>query len=671
MLIIGFAGGLDPVHPSSDPITDYRVVPTPYWYHDAAAVLLEDGAVVAAVEQERIDRIKHSNRFPGLAIERCLALGGAHFEDVDRFVYYNQEARTDMIIGRFMLQHPQVKPLWTARAMLHEAFRRHFGKALAPDRLCFVEHHLAHAVSAYAMSSFREALVVTIDGQGDALSGTVFEGKNGSLERLMQFPETNSIGNFYTNVIGFLGYSLFDEYKVMGLAPYGDPARYRDLFRQLYTLYDDGAYAIHADRLPLLATVGLPRRTGEPFTQIHKDLAAALQDAVETMVLHLLRHYQRRTGLRRLCLAGGVAHNCTMGGKLLQAGLFDDIFVQPASYDAGCALGAALAVHQELCPKLSITPLAHVYWGTHAGSDDEIRAHLEPWRALVDIEALEDTPRQVATLLAEGAAIGWVQGRSEFGPRALGNRSILADPRPLDNRDLINAMVKKREAYRPFAPAVIEERAHDFFDIPEGTRLPFMLFAVPVREHMRARLQAITHIDGTARVQTVSRQQNARFHDLVHAFGELTGIPILLNTSFNNNAEPIVDSVEDAVVCFLATGLNYLVVGDYLVRRRQVDRTALLDLVPTLPPHLRVSRSRQWVPEQGWQWIHTCTSHVAPRYDARLSEALYELLTRADDQATLAELARQTSRADDPAALLAELETLWARHIVVLRPRMA
>src|SRR5262249_1296171 len=283
---------------------------------------------------------------------------------------------------------------------------------------------------------------------------------------------------------------------------------------------------------------------------------ASLQETLEDIAFHTIRYYRQVTGQKRLCLAGGVAHNCTLNGKLLYSGLFDDVFIQPAAHDAGCALGSAMHAYLQAKGSLSRPRLDHVFWGSDAGADDEIESTLSRWTELVEFEKVDNVAERAAQLLAGGSVIGWVQGRSEFGPRALGNRSILADPRPAENKRVINAMVKKREGYRPFAPSVPEEDAADIFVPPPMKTAPFMIFVVDVREHQRALLGAVTHVNGSARVQTVSRSTNARYHRLLAEFKALTGVPVLLNTSFNNNAEPIVDSVEDAVVCYLTTGLH-------------------------------------------------------------------------------------------------------------------
>jgi carbamoyltransferase len=366
----------------------------------------------------------------------------------------------------------------------------------------------------------------------------VGELRGGAFAEIDAFPQSKSLGVLYLEAIKYIGYASFDEYKVMGLAPYGDPERFLGLLRTSYALLPDGKYDLALDRIDATLKPAVERRAkGAPITQAHMDLAAGLQSALEEIVLHVLRHHQRASGHRRLCLAGGVAHNCTMNGKIARSGMFEEIFVQPAAHDAGCALGAALAVSVPDGAAPRPRRLSSVYWGRDVGDDRAIRAELDRWSPWLTVERSADVARTAASLIAGGAVIGWVQGRSEFGPRALGHRSILADPRPAENKDRINRMVKKREAYRPFAPSVLEERAHEFFVLPQAaSTLGFMVIVLEVREDRRELLGAITHVDGTARVQTVSRAASPRYWDVIHAFGELTGVPVLLNTSFNNNA---------------------------------------------------------------------------------------------------------------------------------------
>lgn len=657
--VLGFCGGPNAVHEQAYEIILGNI-------HDAAAVLLDDGEVAAAIEQERLDRIKHSNKAPLEAIGCCLAAGGLALGDVDHVAFFGERAFWDRMLADYFLRTPEQRLLADAPTLLRQLLERGLGGKLRPGEPTFVGHHLAHAMSAVALSGFDDSLVLVIDAQGDDSSGLVLTARGTDLTPRRRLPVPQSLGYFYLDVIAHLGFYLSEEYKVMGLAPYGDPARFRRLFRSFFSLLPDGEYTLSLERTRLLDACP-PRRPWEPVQQVHKDVAAALQEALEELVFHLLRHFRAVTGLGRLCMAGGVAHNCTVNGKILASGLFEEVFVQPAAHDAGCALGAALFVHHQNGGDRRPRGLRHVYWGRDLGDAAEIERRLAPWRPLIAYERLADPAGAAAELLARGEVLGWAQGRSEFGPRALGNRSILADPRPAANKDRINAMVKKREAFRPFAPAVVEERAGEFFELPPGTaRLPFMVFTVPVKPDQRQLLGAVTHVDGSARIQTVGRDANPRFWELLQRFGKLSGVPILLNTSFNNNAEPIVDSVDDAVVCFLTTGLDALIAGDYLVRRGEDgpgEAQRYLELVPSLPRYVELRRRRTFSPPDGWtdRWDCRRNSVNASR---GLSAPLFELLARCDGRRTLGELLPESGRD----GLLANVRDLWAARLIELRP---
>jgi carbamoyltransferase len=455
-----------------------------------------------------------------------------------------------------------------------------FGGDSVAAKMTFCSHHIAHAQSAFLLSGFPSSLVVCLDGGGENAPGPDLSGLIGHFdgERFSVLcehrAEERSIGLWYRTAMALLGYRLFDEYKVMGLAPYGRRETFEELASTWYRLLPEGEFSL-ASSDPMKFFLGAQsyglveqaRRRGEPLTQTHKDLACALQQSVEKVIVHVVTHFREKTGERSLCLAGGVAQNSSANGRLLYSGLFDRIFVQPAAYDAGGALGAALHATID-ARRIRPSRLRHVFLGTDATADARgVLAELESWSPLIQFEAVgDDLERRTAGLLAEGKVVGWVQGRSEFGPRALGNRSIVADPRPAGNKDRINAMIKKREGYRPFAPSVLEEQADRFFELPDReTDLGFMTFVVRVKEAQRGLLGATTHVDGTARVQTVSAGANPRFHRLIAEFGRLTGVPVLLNTSFNNHAEPIVESARDAVVGFLTTGLDALAIGRCLV----------------------------------------------------------------------------------------------------------
>lgn len=664
MLCLGLSGGLDRVYenPLGLPNT---------FLHDGAAVLVKDGRVIAAVEEERLNRIKHSNKLPSSAIEYCLAAAGVELRDVDRIAFYATEAYCNAMLERLFISQPEISIPLDANLLLRHLLATEFGTQVDPSRVSFVGHHQAHAVSALAMSGFEESLVLAIDGCGDFLSGLLAVGSGTEMTELMTFPENNSLGLFYLETIRYLGYGLFDEYKVMGLAPYGDPARYRELFSQFYELSANGGYRVHLDRIgPALLRNIEVRRKGMPFTQQHRDVSASLQEALERIVFHILRHYRESTGMKRLCLAGGVAHNCTLNGKLLYSGLFEDIFVQPAAHDAGCALGAALMVSNEAGQPAPRERLQAVYWGPDVGSDDSIEQELKGWAGHLEIERTADVATRAAEWMADGAVIGWVQGRSEFGPRALGNRSILADPRPAANKDRINAMVKKRESYRPFAPSVLEEDAGAFFELPDArAEYPFMNFVVRVRESKRALLGAITHIDGTARLQTVSRTNNAAYWELINAFKSRTGVPILLNTSFNNNAEPIVDSVADAITAFLSTELDGLVVGSFLVKKRATTLESWTALAVSLPPHVSLYRVRAHAGRERQETVCEIRMGHSSQDSVRVSHDLFDMLMQIEKEAVLADLlARVTSDRTRREALVNELRGLWDLRRIRLHP---
>jgi carbamoyltransferase len=665
MLCLGLSGGLNLIH--ENPYEIPRV-----FTHDGAAAIVEDGKVIAAIEEERLNRIKHSNKFPVGALRFCLDRAGASAKDVDRFAFYATENYCNALLARLYLTRPEMKVLLDTKKMLHDLLQQEFKCDIDPDRITFTRHHMAHAISAYALSGFNKSLVLAIDGYGDFLSGLVAVGKGSSLTQIETFPQNKSLGMFYLEVIQFIGYGSFDEYKVMGLAPFGDPATYRDVVRSFYELLPDGGYELYLDRIvpSLLGRIEV-RKKGQPFTQQHKDLGAALQQALEEIVLHVLRHYRQATGQRNLCMAGGVAHNCTMNGKILFSGLFDDVFVQPAAHDAGCALGAALlASYEQGAASNNTHQVQHVYWGTDIGDDSSIADRLQSWNSLISFEKSPDIARHTAQLMAQGSVVGWMQGRSEFGPRALGNRSILADPRPQENKDRINQMVKKREGYRPFAPSVLQEDARLYFDLPVGIdSFPFMIFVVNVRENMRQQLGAITHIDGTARVHTVSRETNPRYWDVINAFKDITGVGVLLNTSFNNNVEPIVDSVEDGIVSFLTTGLDYLVVGEYLVSKRTPSWEDQLSMKVSLPPYVKISQTRGFVDPE--RMVATCEIHTS--YDSRvcvpISGDLWNLLMNLDGKKTIRELFRMnhiTGKSEQN--LVQELMELWSQRLTKLCP---
>jgi carbamoyltransferase len=661
MLTLGLAGGLDPVH------EDLMDTPDNYTY-DGAAVLIEDGKVIAASEEERLNRIKHSNKFPTQSIRFCLKQCGASIQDIDLVAYYVNEDAANALLSRLYLAMPGIEPRIDARTLLAVTLRRELGSKINPARIRFYQHKLTHAVSAMVLSEFDESLVFIIDNAGGIFLGRR-ENEAVTLESIVAIPPSKSLGRFCQAVFPFLGLGLFDEYKAMALAPHGDPKVYEPLFRSFYELLPNGDYALHLDRVYMLMGEVDARPKHKEFSRTHKDIAASLQQAQEEIVLHVLRHYRQATGQRNLCMAGGMVENSATNGKVLYSGLFDQVFVHAAAYDSGCALGAALlASYEQGAASNNTHQVQHVYWGTDIGDDSSIADQLQSWNSLISFEKSPDIARHTAQLMAQGSVVGWMQGRSEFGPRALGNRSILADPRPQENKDRINQMVKKREGYRPFAPSVLQEDARLYFDLPVGIdSFPFMIFVVNVRENMRQQLGAITHIDGTARVHTVSRETNPRYWDVINAFKDITGVGVLLNTSFNNNVEPIVDSVEDGIVSFLTTGLDYLVVGEYLVSKRTPSWEDQLSMKVSLPPYVKISQTKGFVERKRMAARHEIHTSYDSKFRRKISRELGDLLIGLDGETTVGSLLRLSAagvaREQD---LMAELNDLWSERLVTI-----
>jgi carbamoyltransferase len=556
---------------------------------DAAAALVTDDGVVAAAAEERFTGEKTTGAFPVNAIEFCLREAGIGMADVDHvafgFDYRPSEVSEAVEYTRRLYR--EVHSADAKRALL----AAHWPDADWRERFVPVRHHLAHAASTYHLSGFPESLVLVADGMGETESLTVAVGRQGRLEVLRAVPALHSLGTLYGVVTLYLGFEFgMDEYKVMGLAPYGDRNRFAAQLGRLVHLGDRGTFTVpllgedrdwleretHAGALrALTAMFGPPRRPGAPVEQRHMDVAAAVQTALEGALLHVLRHFAAETGQRNLCLAGGVALNCTANGLLSRSGLFDAMFVQPAAGDDGAALGAALQVHLERSGTDVRGRMTMPYWGP-GYSAESIGALLEKAEGY-RVRHYPDFPklaRDTAQSIADGEVVAWFHGRMEFGPRALGNRSILADPRGPGMRDHLNALIKQREDFRPFAPVVREEDLHRFFEVEPGTeqRYSHMLYVVRVREQYRAALPAVTHVDGTARVQGVRREHNERLWELITAFGELTGVPVLLNTSFNLRGQPVVRDPETALATYARSRLDHLVLEDYLVTRAGAEQ---------------------------------------------------------------------------------------------------
>ena len=557
--------------------------------HDSAASLLQDGHLVAAVEEERLSRIKHAPfAFPSRAARYCLKAGGITPDDVDIIAFsFSPSVGLGRSVWHALGHFPRAnfialaglaRRAWYVAA---RAYARYELKIPARTRAVYVPHHLAHAASAFYCSSFDQAAVLVVDGMGEWPVTSLYEGKGSRLRAMDTVNFPHSLGFFYSAFTEYLGFDPFDgEYKVMGLAAYGEP-RFSKQLSEIVRLPEGPQHRLdlryfnfHHDygrttwySPYMVQAFGPASTTPEMPPQSYVDLAASVQQRLEDALLHLVDYLHQRTKLPNLCIAGGVALNSVANGKIAQQGPFERVFIQPAASDAGCAVGAALYVHHTVLKHSEREPLQHVYLGPgYSTQDVEEQLRLSK----IEYQVVTDPADAAAELLEQGLIVGWFQGRSEFGPRALGNRSILADPRRADMKDRINAAVKFREPFRPFAPSVPVEQSDAYFQPVGGS--PYMLRVTPVQPGVAEQLPAITHANGTARLHTVTRDSNPLYYDLLIRFGERTGVPVVLNTSFNVRGEPIVCTPRDALGCFFNSGLDALVMDRFLIRKSRTGR---------------------------------------------------------------------------------------------------
>ena len=586
------------------------------YFHDAAAALIKDGVLVAAAEEERFSRIKHDYEFPESAIEFCLETGGIEAGDLDYVMFFEKPF---IKFERLLLCSMQTFP--RSMKLFREAMVTWLGDKLwvkhlllkklgvPASKVLFSEHHLSHAASSFYCSPFDEAAILTVDGVGEWTTAALGVGKGTDIKLLKEIRFPHSLGLLYSAFTAFLGFEVNEgEYKVMGMAPFGQP-KYVDKVYELVHVDDNGGFELDMDYFcfhyssektfnnKFEKLFGDPRdqkahfftpSTGYPSyfgdrppnfdelgrqNQYYADIAASIQAVTEQIMLKMAQYAYRETGISKLCMAGGVALNSVANRKILAETPFDDIYIQPAAGDGGGAVGAALYGYHALLGKPRNFIMEHAYWGEeHSASDTEgfLKENNIPYERLEDDEKLIG---RVVDNLTRGKVIGWHQGRFEWGPRALGNRSILADPRRADMKDIVNVKIKFREPFRPFAPSVLEERAGDYFALAEAARhypARFMLYVTDVHEDKRDVLPAITHVDGTGRLQTVKRDLNPKYYRLIETFGEATGVPVVLNTSFNLKGEPIVNTPEEAFNSFSKSGMDVLVLGNYLIDKEKL-----------------------------------------------------------------------------------------------------
>ncbi len=602
-----------------------RVLGISAFYHDSAAALIEDGHLVGAAQEERFTRKKHDAGFPQNAVQYCLDTAGIKLGDVDYVAFYDKPfLKFERLLETYLAYAPRgfnsfrmAMPLWLKEKLFQKTLLRDEMKRWQPDfdwqkRLLFGEHHQSHAASAFFPSPYEEAAVLCMDGVGEWATTSLGWGQGNKLEMLKELHFPHSLGLLYSAFTYYTGFKVNSgEYKVMGLAPYGEPKFKDTILSNIVDLKEDGTFRLDQTYFDYCTGLrmtnekfgalfgGKARKPEELLTQHHMDLAASVQAVTEEIVLRLARSVKKETGAKNICLAGGVALNCVANGKLLRENLFDGIWVQPAAGDAGGAVGAAYAAyHGYLGQSRQLNGHLDGMAGSYLGpeySNDEIARRLTAAGAKFTVLTREQTIEQTAQALADGRAVGWMQGRMEFGPRSLGARSILGDARSPSMQKTLNLKVKYRESFRPFAPAVLREDVGEYFDIK--TDSPYMLMVAPVVENRRRAMSqaeealfgidklnvprsdipAVTHVDYSARVQTVHKETNPAFHDLLESFKAKTGCSVLVNTSFNVRGEPIVCTPEDAFRCFMGSEIEVLVVGNCFLRKEDQDPALKLD----------------------------------------------------------------------------------------------
>lgn len=559
------------------------------FYHDSAAVLLKNGEVIAATQEERFTRKKHDDNFPTKSVGYCLSHAGITVEDLHSIAYYEKPfVKFERLLITYINTWPlgyfsflKAMGVWLKQKLwIPSIIRKELGYK---GDIYYTEHHLSHGASSFFSSPFEKAAVLTVDGVGEWATATYGVGNKSSLKILKEIRFPHSLGLLYSAFTYYLGFRVNSgEYKVMGLAPYGEP-KYADKVRKLIDVKEDGSFNLNMKYFGYEAGLkmtnknfhklfeGEPRKADSKPTQREFDIARSLQYVLEEIMLKMVEHIHKETGEENLCLAGGVALNCVANGRILRESSFKNIFIQPASGDAGGAVGAALFTHYSLLDNERKPSMQNIYLGPNFTSD-EINELLDTHKIKFKKHDEKSLYDEVADFINDQKVIGWFQGRMEYGPRALGNRSILADARNKENWQRVNLKIKFRESFRPFAPTVLEEDLNEYFDLDVPT--PYMLLVAQVKKD---NIPAVTHKDNSARIQSVSAKGNPRYHKLIATFKDKTGTAVIINTSFNVRGEPIVCTPEDALKCFLRTDMDILVLGDYVVDKKDVDKEELRD----------------------------------------------------------------------------------------------
>ena len=570
------------------------------FYHDSAACLLKDGKIIAAVQEERFTRKKHDLSFPTNSINYCLKTAGIAIDDVAYVGFYEKPLiKFERLLTTYLATFPRsfvsfskAMPLWLREKLwIPQIIRRDLNYK---GEILFISHHLSHAASSFLVSPFDEAAILTMDGVGEWETATYGVGRDERIELLKHISFPHSLGLLYSAFTYYLGFKVNSaEYKVMGLAPYGRPLYYDLIMDKLIKVSPDGSFKLNMkyfaydygltmtnskfDRLFGKAA----RKPETELEEFHQDVAASLQKVTEEIILRMARHLHDETKMKNLCLAGGVALNCVANGRIVKETPFKDIFVQPAAGDAGGAVGAASYIYHSILGNKRNYVMEHAFLGPEY-SNDEIEKYLKEKNVEYTAYSDYELVKRAAGLINDQKVIGWFQGRMEFGPRALGARSILADPRNPDAKQIVNSKIKFREEFRPFAPTVLAQRCGEYFDLDVPS--PFMLLVAQVRPDKRF-MPSVTHVDGSARIQTITERENPLYHSLINEFYKLSGCPVVLNTSFNLRGEPLVMTPHDAYLCFMRSGLDHLAMGNFVLDKARmkpmketVDWRALFEL---------------------------------------------------------------------------------------------